>query len=387
MKVTQANILNNISNVSVKKSDNNFEQFLNKNIDTKTNTSSSDQSFNNQSLGSDVKNSNNNSLKNNVITTNVTNVNNVNNSNNSLQNFENIENDIVETDVIVSIIDKFLSNDSENVDDLLNVFNIDLDSILSKLEEKLKKPSDEILELLNSMNITVFDILNLNKFKEFYININDINESDLLLDENLFNNYKNIFSEVEEVILNNVNLKEFNNQEIKLDVKSDIKSNLNNNFSKQEVLNTFFKNIDDNIEIQDVDGEYIVRQIVREIKFENNIENIKLEMTLKPESLGKVVVSIENRAGEYIANLKVDNSLAKDALLNNLQILKEQLVEKGIQVKEVEVTLSNFEFNNDFAGQNNEQYKQNKQSGVYSFDIEEESNDDDILTGLVNYRA
>lgn len=384
MKVTQANILNNISNVNVKKSDNNFEQFLNKNIDTKTNTSSSDQSFNNQSLGSDVKNSNNNSLKNNVITTNVTNV---NNSNNSLQNFENIENDIVETDVIVSIIDKFLSNDSENVDDLLNVFNIDLDSILSKLEEKLKKPSDEILELLNSMNITVFDILNLNKFKEFYININDINESDLLLDENLFNNYKNIFSEVEEVILNNVNLKEFNNQEIKLDVKSDIKSNLNNNFSKQEVLNTFFKNIDDNIEIQDVDGEYIVRQIVREIKFENNIENIKLEMTLKPESLGKVVVSIENRAGEYIANLKVDNSLAKDALLNNLQILKEQLVEKGIQVKEVEVTLSNFEFNNDFAGQNNEQYKQNKQSGVYSFDIEEENNDDDILTGLVNYRA
>lgn len=384
MKVTQANILNNISNVSVKKSDNNFEQFLNKNIDTKTNTSSSDQNFNNQSLGSDVKNSNNNSLKNNVITTNVTNV---NNSNNSLQNFENIENDIVETNVIVSIIDKFLSNDSENVDDLLNVFNIDLDSILSKLEEKLKKPSDEILELLNSMNITVFDILNLNKFKEFYININDINESDLLLDENLFNNYKNIFSEVEEVILNNVNLKEFNNQEIKLDVKSDIKSNLNNNFSKQEVLNTFFKNIDDNIEIQDVDGEYIVRQIVREIKFENNIENIKLEMTLKPESLGKVVVSIENRAGEYIANLKVDNSLAKDALLNNLQILKEQLVEKGIQVKEVEVTLSNFEFNNDFAGQNNEQYKQNKQSGVYSFDIEEENNDDDILTGLVNYRA
>lgn len=384
MKVTQANLLNNISNVNVKKSDNNFEQFLNKNIDTKTNTSSSDQNFNNQSLGSDVKNSNNNSLKNNVITTNVTNV---NNSNNSLQNFENIENDIVETDVIVSIIDKFLSNDSENVDDLLNVFNIDLDSILSKLEEKLKKPSDEILELLNSMNITVFDILNLNKFKEFYININDINESDLLLDENLFNNYKNIFSEVEEVILNNVNLKEFNNQEIKLDVKSDIKSNLNNNFSKQEVLNTFFKNIDDNIEIQDVDGEYIVRQIVREIKFENNIENIKLEMTLKPESLGKVVVSIENRAGEYIANLKVDNSLAKDALLNNLQILKEQLVEKGIQVKEVEVTLSNFEFNNDFAGQNNEQYKQNKQSGVYSFDIEEENNDDDILTGLVNYRA
>lgn len=381
MKVTQANLLNNISNVNVKKSDNNFEQFLNKNIDTKTNTFSSDQNFNNQSLGSDVKNSNNNSLKNNVITTNV------NNSNNSLQNFENIENDIVETNVIVSIIDKFLSNDSENVDDLLNVFNIDLDSILSKLEEKLKKPSDEILELLNSMNITVFDILNLNKFKEFYININDINESDLLLDENLFNNYKNIFSEVEEVILNNVNLKEFNNQEIKLDVKSDIKSNLNNNFSKQEVLNTFFKNIDDNIEIQDVDGEYIVRQIVREIKFENNIENIKLEMTLKPESLGKVVVSIENRAGEYIANLKVDNSLAKDALLNNLQILKEQLVEKGIQVKEVEVTLSNFEFNNDFAGQNNEQYKQNKQSGVYSFDIEEENNDDDILTGLVNYRA
>lgn len=88
----------------------------------------------------------------------------------------------------------------------------------------------------------------------------------------------------------------------------------------------------------------IVEQIVEQIRIHVQADNTTMEMQLNPESLGKVLLTISNRAGMMTANFTVQTEEARMAVESQMYTLRENLEQKELKVDAVEVTVSNFEF-------------------------------------------
>ncbi|MDK2809109.1 MAG: flagellar hook-length control protein FliK [Clostridiales bacterium] len=93
----------------------------------------------------------------------------------------------------------------------------------------------------------------------------------------------------------------------------------------------------------------IVEQVVEQIKVQIRPEATSMEITLNPENLGKINLSVTSKNGQLTATLTTQNELSKQALESQLQVLKENLSNQGLKVESVEVNVSDFAF--DF-GQN-----------------------------------
>lgn len=65
-----------------------------------------------------------------------------------------------------------------------------------------------------------------------------------------------------------------------------------------------------------------------------------LEVKLSPEHLGKVIMKIELKEGQMVANIKVENPEVKSALEASIQELREALSARGVSVKEINVGVS-----------------------------------------------
>ncbi|MDE6568284.1 MAG: flagellar hook-length control protein FliK, partial [Lachnospiraceae bacterium] len=88
----------------------------------------------------------------------------------------------------------------------------------------------------------------------------------------------------------------------------------------------------------------IVEQIVEQIRIHAQADTTTMEMQLNPESLGKVLLTISNRAGMMTANFTVQTEEARMAVESQMYTLRENLEQKELKVDAVEVTVSNFEF-------------------------------------------
>lgn len=89
----------------------------------------------------------------------------------------------------------------------------------------------------------------------------------------------------------------------------------------------------------------IVDQIVEQIKVVIKPETTSMELHLNPEQLGRVHLTVEaSKSGEMTASFTVQNEAAKEAIESQIQILKESLDKQGIKVEAVEVTVSDFGF-------------------------------------------
>ncbi len=88
----------------------------------------------------------------------------------------------------------------------------------------------------------------------------------------------------------------------------------------------------------------IVEQIVEQIRIHAQAGTTTMEMQLNPESLGKVLLTISNRAGMMTANFTVQTEEARMAVESQMYTLRENLEQKELKVEAVEVTVSNFEF-------------------------------------------
>lgn len=88
----------------------------------------------------------------------------------------------------------------------------------------------------------------------------------------------------------------------------------------------------------------IVEQIVEQIRIQVQSDTTTMEMQLNPESLGKVLLTISNRAGMMTANFTVQTEEARMAIENQMYTLRENLEQKELKVDAVEVTVSNFDF-------------------------------------------
>ncbi len=145
------------------------------------------------------------------------------------------------------------------------------------------------------------------------------------------------------------------------------------------------------------DIRMITDQILKQIKINITPDTTKLEISLTPEHLGKVNVQIESTDNTVTAKFTAETRVAKEAIESNLIQFKEQLIEQGIRVDTIEVTVSDFAFDkNGNSGQNEDNHKANKNKRELTLDeINEKLGDNDLTaqsyidngTSTVNYVA
>ena len=66
----------------------------------------------------------------------------------------------------------------------------------------------------------------------------------------------------------------------------------------------------------------------------------QVRLRLHPPELGSLQMSLRMEAGQVFAKLEVENTTARDALLNNVQTLKDRMAEQGMNVAAFEVEVS-----------------------------------------------
>lgn len=98
----------------------------------------------------------------------------------------------------------------------------------------------------------------------------------------------------------------------------------------------------------------IVYQLVDAVKVEISPDNTNLEMSLHPESLGRVSLNISSKDGVMTAQITTENQVSKEALESQLQILKENIEAQGVRVEAIEVTVSSFMFSDSKNAQSGE---------------------------------
>ncbi|MBP3339020.1 MAG: flagellar hook-length control protein FliK [Lachnospiraceae bacterium] len=109
----------------------------------------------------------------------------------------------------------------------------------------------------------------------------------------------------------------------------------------------------------------IVREISDNITFAIREKLTTLEMQLNPENLGKVTVMLATEESGITAKITAETEMAKNAIEQQLTILKENFEKQGLKVTEIEVTIAShsFEQNLDKESDNKEQ-QQNKNNGI-----------------------
>lgn len=118
----------------------------------------------------------------------------------------------------------------------------------------------------------------------------------------------------------------------------------------------------------------IVNQIVKEIRINIKPDSTGMELQLNPENLGKVNLSVTTKDGMLTAQFNVQNSIAKEAIESQVQVLKENLNNQGVKVESIEVTVSNFTFSkSDETFHDSQEQKHSKRA--LKLDGFEESND------------
>lgn len=88
----------------------------------------------------------------------------------------------------------------------------------------------------------------------------------------------------------------------------------------------------------------IAYQIIDRIRLEIGPDKHTLELSLSPESLGRVKLTIESREGAMTARFVVENQISKEAIESQLASLRESLNQQGIKVEAIEVTVSAYTF-------------------------------------------
>ena len=104
----------------------------------------------------------------------------------------------------------------------------------------------------------------------------------------------------------------------------------------------------EDVKIPGLEGQITVRdivyQLVEEVKVQITPDNTSLEMSLNPESLGKVNLNITSKDGVMTAQITTQNEVSKEALESQLQILKENIEAQGVRVEAIEVTVAAYTF-------------------------------------------
>jgi len=295
--------------------------------------------------------------------------------------------------------------------------SVTVDELEKGLKEEVAKVLDiseeELSELLVESGLTVFDLLNPEVAKNFFLEVEQVSDtSQLITDEALLNKLNclldtiSTFEEMNpEVVSINQETNEFSEkfeefikdallptEVVKEDEKVDdkkvtaqtelpvitvekeenyvsqstSKENEQKDSSKdsdhtnglQQFVENLAKSVAEPGVVEEIGNsrvqemQEIVNQVVERIKVTLTPDVKSMEMQLNPENLGKVHVSVISREGQMTATFAVENQIAKEALESQLSLLKDNLNEQGLKVDAIEVTVAEHGLSQqDFSGQ------------------------------------
>lgn len=155
-------------------------------------------------------------------------------------------------------------------------------------------------------------------------------------------------------------------------------------------------------ENREIITERIMRQITDSVRAQATPDMKSLELQLEPANLGRVTISIVSKAGHVTAEIAAQTQVAKEAIESQLAVLKENLLQQGIKIESVEVTIAshgfegNLEKGNGSGSQNSGNQRQRRRMSTDYFDenngfvTEDESLEETVLEelgGNISYLA
>lgn len=285
----------------------------------------------------------------------------------------------------------------ESITDVINKIDLALD------EEALESNLKQIISQFKSLTDSIKD--NSNFYKEInYASIlgsyNMLQEEESNIDvpnsvqlTNLKNGILNVSYDPEEqkALAEKMNITD----EISIENPKDTDSNfenidviLHNYLIERDSIDGSLQEVNNYNDVNRIYKEDIVKQIVDKMKLTLDDYKQELEIKLKPDLLGKLILKMELKDGILNAKLLVDNYRTKELIESNIAQLKEQIKEVGVDIKTFEVYVG---ANHDFEGHQKEKLnynlKSNKKMRVKDDLLEGVQAYDESLTGtsLVNY--
>jgi len=285
----------------------------------------------------------------------------------------------------------------ESITDVINKIDLALD------EEALESNLKQIISQFKSLTDSIKD--NSNFYKEInYASIlgsyNMLQEEESNIDvpnsvqlTNLKNGIFDISYDLKEqkALAEKMNITD----EISIENPKDTDSNfenidviLHNYLIERDSIDGSLQEVNNYNDVNQIYKEDIVKQIVDKMKLTLDDYKQELEIKLKPDLLGKLILKMELKDGIVNAKLLVDNYRTKELIESNIAQLKEQIKEIGVDIKTFEVYVG---ANHDFEGHQKEKLnynlKSNKKMRVKDDLLEGVQAYDESLTGtsLVNY--
>lgn len=300
-----------------------------------------------------------------------------------LLDFNNITKIIISHKELDDISDIFVKDDlSQSVISLINELNQTIDTDIREMF--LEENSNFIVnDQANMMTAENNDNENTDKNKvtefKFSNNISNARNIEVLNEKDSYNQEQS---------------KEFKNTDSSKDAMwNDVVNNIVNNIDNKtfDVSNS----LTETVEIAD-----IINQIIEKIKIVIKPDITSMEMHLNPDNLGKVNITVVEKNGLMTAEFLVENQLTKEAIESQIGILFENINNQGLKVEAMEVTVANFEFqqNNTNNNENQENTKRNSnKKSKFDMNVDnvegnitdtEDNNQNDGISGTkVNYMA
>lgn len=259
--------------------------------------------------------------------------------------------DLLNPQNVVSLIAQFKNTDTvsiavnEELSQMLTDINAGINEVVNMFMKDNAVSFDEVINLIENYAKPVTDD-NQKVLQSTGQNVPDVNRQDET-DES---------GKVIDVIVNDErpeNTGDF--------VKNDITSeddhkekndNAGNKTNAETVLDSLMSAVSDTTVtaadgMDGINSVYVVRQIVDAVRVNLTEEVRTIEVALTPEHLGKVNITVASKNGILTASMVVQNEMVKNAIENQLTMLKAQFESQGIKVEHVEVTVASHEFDSD----------------------------------------
>ncbi|MBE5925839.1 MAG: flagellar hook-length control protein FliK [Lachnospiraceae bacterium] len=321
---------------------------------------------------------------------------------------------------VVEIVSEVMGIDEKEVEEAIKELNLDTEALLSKngLSELMKQLTgkENVIELLTNSELSdMFKniVEQVEETVKLFMETNSISKEQLVEMVSEID-LQSVSEEVtEEVVTDNEvktetayhlekesivtegnndafeNVSEFKNDTVQTTEKFNDTSKENGNDMMQNNQSSAFglaENIANAVEElnidMDIEPQQLVRQIVDEIRASVNENVSSIEMQLNPESLGKLNIQLVSRNGEVTANIVAQSENVKEVIESQITMLKDTLLEQGIKIEAVEVTVASKGFEENFENQErgNEEHKQKKHISQQELDeINGVQNVSDIL--------
>ncbi|KPU28216.1 hypothetical protein TR13x_02445 [Caloranaerobacter sp. TR13] len=285
--------------------------------------------------------------------------------------------------------------------DIINLTGLIITKLQSYEENKGIKMDKELSELFSKLNYLVNELLNQNELNEDFKLIEEFaDKKDNIKKPNIYkeaseNKQKR---EVREIRLVNSIKNEHYNSIAKVDLKEDeVKEDklvvgknvriltVNNqtnsliekiNNAKENILNNYENNLtNERTLLQNLDKNMLMKQIIEKLSLNNKKINPEVRIKLKPEILGNLFLNITTKDNLVLARITVENYQVKQVIEANLDVLKDNLKEQGLEIYEFSVDIgqsANFDNYNSQSRYNRNYFMKQKVSRLANQGVEEE---------------